>query len=79
MREKTISEAKEAASKEASKVMVSAREQIENEKLAAMTEVKNQAAKLAIEMAERVLRSELKDPGAQEAMVSRALDEVKMN
>ena len=79
MREKTISEAKEAASKEASKVMTSAREQIENEKLAAISEVKNQAAKLAIEMAERVLRSELKDPVAQEAMVSRALDEVKMN
>jgi len=79
MREKTIFEAKGAASEEAAKVLESAREQINNEKLAAMTEVKNQAAKLALEMAERVLRSELKDPEAQEAMVSRAMDEVKMN
>lgn len=57
----------------------SAREQINNEKLAAMTEVKNQAAKLAIDMAEKVLRSELKDPASQEKMVNRAMDEVKLN
>ena len=57
----------------------SAREQINNEKLVAMTEVKNQAAKLAIDMAEKVLRSELKDPASQEKMVNRAMDEVKLN
>ena len=79
IKENTISEAKELAKEEASKVLDSAREQINNEKLAAMTEVKNQAAKLAINMAEKVLRSELKDPASQEKMVNRAMDEVKLN
>tara|TARA_B100000497_G_C7694777_1_gene423869 strand:+ start:3253 stop:3747 length:495 start_codon:yes stop_codon:yes gene_type:complete len=79
IKENTISEAKELAKMEASKVLDSAREQINNEKLAAMTEVKNQAAKLAIDMAEKVLRSELKDPTSQEEMVNRAMDEVKLN
>lgn len=79
IKENTISEAKELAKEEASKVLDSAREQINNEKLAAMTEVKNQAAKLAINMAEKVLRSELKDPASQEKMVNRAMGEVKLN
>jgi hypothetical protein len=30
-------------------------------------------------MAEKVLRSELKDPASQEKMVNRAMDEVKLN
>ncbi len=79
MREKTISDAKSAASSEAAKVLETAREQIHNEKMAAMTEVKNQVAQLAVEMSERILRAELQNAAAQKAMVDRALQDVNLN
>jgi F-type H+-transporting ATPase subunit b len=67
------------ASAEASKVLEIARVQIHMEKMAAMTEVKNQVAQLAVEMSERILRAELSDAKAQAAMVDRALEDVKLN
>jgi F-type H+-transporting ATPase subunit b len=79
LRDKTIADAKMAASEEAAKVLESARIQINNEKMAAMTEVKNQVAQLAIDMSERILRAELKDAAAQKAMVDRAMQDVKLN
>jgi len=79
LRDKTIADAKTAASEEAAKVLESARIQINNEKMAAMTEVKNQVAQLAIDMSERILRAELKDAAAQKAMVDRAMQDVKSN
>ena len=79
LRDKTIADAKTAASEEAAKVLESARIQINNEKMAAMTEVKNQVAQLAIDMSERILRAELKDAAAQKAVVDRAMQDVKLN
>ena len=79
LRDKTIADAKTAAAEEAAKVLESARIQINNEKIAAMTEVKNQVAQLAIDMSERILRAELKDAAAQKAMVDRAMQDVKLN
>jgi F-type H+-transporting ATPase subunit b len=54
-----------------------ARIQIDNEKKAAMAEVKNQVAQLAIDMSERILRAELKDAAAQRALVDRAMLDLK--
>ncbi|NVK29065.1 MAG: F0F1 ATP synthase subunit B [Flavobacteriia bacterium] len=79
MKEKTIAEAKEAASSEADKIIAAAKEQIAHEKMAAITELKNQVASLSIEMAEKVLRAELKDTKAQTEMVERLVDDVKLN
>ncbi len=79
LRDKTIADAKTAASEEAAKVLDLARAQINNEKMAAMTEVKNQVAQLAIDMSERILRAELKDAAAQKVMVDRAMQDVTMN
>ena len=79
MRDKTISEAKEIASKEADKLIALAKEQIVQEKMAAITELKNQVASLSIEMAEKVLRAELKDQKAQTEMVERMVEDVNLN
>ena len=49
-----IAEAKAQATVEADKVMSSAREQINNEKIAAITELKNQVADLSIDIAEKI-------------------------
>jgi F-type H+-transporting ATPase subunit b len=54
-----IAEAKTKATKESERIITSAREQINNEKNAAISELKNQVASLSIEIAEKILKSEL--------------------
>lgn len=74
-----IAEAKTQATEEADKVMASAREQINNEKMAAITELKNQVADLSIDIAEKILKSELKDDSKQKEIVNNALKEAALS
>ena len=73
MKNEIISKAKETATNEADKIISSAKEQITNEKMKALTEHKNQVAAISIEMAEKVLGSELSNADAQKDLVNRAL------
>ena len=75
MKNEIISEAKDKANKEAEKLVSTAKEQILNEKMKAITELKNHVADLSIEMAERILNSELSDVAKQKELVSKALKE----
>ena len=75
MKSEIISKAKETATNEADKIISSAKEQITNEKMKALTELKNQVAAISIEMAEKVLGSELSNADAQKDLVNRALKE----
>jgi F-type H+-transporting ATPase subunit b len=59
--------------------MADARAQIQNEKMAALTDVKNQMGKLVIEVSEKVLRKELSDKSAQENYISTLAKEIKLN
>ena len=77
MKNEIISEAKDKASKEAEKLVSTAKEQILNEKMKAITELKNHVADLSIEMAEKILSSELSDVAKQKELVSKALKESK--
>lgn len=72
-----ISEAKDKANKEAEKLVSTAKEQILNEKMKAITELKNHVADLSIEMAEKILKSELSDVAKQKELVTKALKESK--
>ncbi|TYZ12531.1 F0F1 ATP synthase subunit B [Hymenobacter lutimineralis] len=74
-----IEQAKTKATEEGSRMIVQAREAIQNEKNAALAEVKNTAAKLSIDIAERILRRELADSPAQQQLVDSYLKEVKLN
>ena len=78
-KESIIGEAKAGAQKEADKIMQSARESIQGEKAAAMDELKNQVAKLSIEIAEKIIRTELSSDEKQKALVNTLLDEVNLN
>jgi F-type H+-transporting ATPase subunit b len=78
-KENIISEAKTGAQKEADKIMQSARESIQSEKTAAMDELKNQVAKLSIEIAEKIIRTELSSDEKQKALVNTMLNEVSVN
>ncbi|MCA8832254.1 F0F1 ATP synthase subunit B [Hymenobacter pini] len=74
-----IEQAKNKATEEGSRMILQAREAIQNEKNAALAEVKNTAAKLSIDIAERILRRELADQPAQQQLVDSYLQEVKLN
>ena len=73
IKEKMIADAKSQASAEAEKIITSAKEQINIEKMKAMTEIKNQVADISIEMAEKILRTELKDTKNQKKLIEEAL------
>ena len=74
-----IAEAKTKAQKDADRIMSSAREQITNEKNAAVTELKNQVATLSLEIAEKILRSELSSDEKQKALVTNLMKDVNLN
>ncbi len=78
-KDKIISEAKEQAKTEANKIVVEAQAAINAQKMAALTEVKNQVGKLVIEVSEKVLRKELGNKEAQEAHIKGLVDGVKLN
>ena len=70
---------KARATAEANTIVQQAREAIQQEKNAALAEVKNTAAKLSLDIAERILRRELTDPAAQTQLVDSYLKDVKLN
>lgn len=79
IREKMIADAKNTASKEGERMLASARENIQNEKNAAISELKNQVATLSIEIAEKILKSELSSDEKQKALVNTLLKDVNLN
>ena len=70
---KTIADAKNKASIEAEKIISSAKEQIKNEKMKAMTELKNEIADISIQMAEKIIKTELKDAKSQKKLIEEDL------
>jgi F-type H+-transporting ATPase subunit b len=78
MKESIISEAKGEAHAQATKVIDQAKATIESEKHAAIAEIKNQVAELSLEIAEKVMRSELSDKNKQIKLVEDMLKEVKL-
>jgi F-type H+-transporting ATPase subunit b len=74
-----VETAKQKANEEGARMIEHARESIENEKRAAITEVKNMAASLSLEIAEQILRKELSDKSAQQALAQEYIREVTLN
>jgi len=79
IKEEIISEAKKEAKKEADKILLDAKKSIKNEKMAAITELKNQVANLSINIAEKILKQELKDKESQQKLTDNILKETSFN
>jgi len=79
IKDKMINDAKSEAGSQAEKIIANAKEQIQNEKMAAVTDLKNQVAEMSIEIAELVLRKELSDKSKQGELVQEQLDKFKLN
>ena len=78
-KDKIINEAKDQAKAEAAKIMNETQAAIEAQKMAAITDVKNQVGKLVVEVSEKVLRRELANKDSQQEHIKSLVDEVKFN
>ena len=72
-------EAKQDASKQAEKMIADAKAAINNEKQAALSEVKGQVAGLVIQVTEKILREKLQDEKAQQALIDKYVKDVNLN
>lgn len=79
VKESIIEEAKQKAGREANRIVELAKENIQYEKMAAITDLKNQLAKLSIEIAEKILREELSAKDKQKELVKKFIKEVNFN
>ena len=78
-REAIVEQAQEKARQEGARLMEDARVAIEQEKKAAIADIRKHVATLSVEIAEKVLRSNLKDDAKQMALIDRMLDDVTTN
>jgi F-type H+-transporting ATPase subunit b len=76
IKDKIINEAKEQAKIEANKIIVDANNAIQNQKMAALTDVKNQIGHMVVEVAEKVIRRELGSKSEQESYIRTLADEL---
>lgn len=79
VKEEIIAEAKSKAQGDAAKILLAAKEDIEVQKLAVMADMKNAAAVLSVEIAEKVLSRELAAKGEQEKFIREIASKANLN
>jgi F-type H+-transporting ATPase subunit b len=79
IKDKITAEAGEIAEAESRKIMETAKNLIEEEKIAAINQIKVQIASLSLEIAEKILRKKLEDDAAKKELMHSLLDEFKLN
>ena len=79
IKSKIIADAESEATEKANKLIESAKTAIENEKSAAMKELKNTVVDLSLDIAEKLLSKELADKSKQVENIQDILDKSKLN
>ena len=79
IKDKMVAEAKVTAKEEGERIIESAREAIQNEKMAAVIEIKNQVATLSIEIAEKIVKEKLSTDEKQKTLVDGLVEEINLN
>ena len=79
IKDNIVANAKTTAKVEAEKIVAAARESIQHEKMAAITELKNQVAVLSIEIAEKILKSELSSADKQKTIIDNIVKDIHLN
>jgi F-type H+-transporting ATPase subunit b len=78
-KDQIINEARSKASTEAERIIAIARESINNEKMAAVTELKNQVAQLSLQVAEKLVKQQLSSDEKQKELANTLINELKLN
>ena len=73
-----VAQAKAEAKAEADKIIAQAQESIQNEKRAAITELKNQVAQISLDIAEKVIDSELESKEKQSKLVDQLIKDASL-
>lgn len=79
IKDSIISEAREKAKIEGNKMIEEAKHEIENQKMAAIIEVKNAAGTLVLDISEKILRRELSNKEEQVKYIGTLVKEAKLN
>ncbi len=74
-----IEEARKQAKEEYRRIVTDAREDIENQRMAMIIDLKNQLGMISIDIAEKILHKQLKGDKEQEQFVKSLVDEIKLN
>jgi len=77
--ERIIGRAKDDTKSITDKMLIDAQQQIQQQKMAALTEVKNEIGKLSVDVAEKILRKQLATAGSQNEYAAMLAEEIKMN
>jgi len=77
-RDAIVEQAQDKARSEGARLLDEARAAIDQEKKAAIADIRQQVATLSVEIAEKVLRANLKDDKSQMDLIDRMLDEVSV-
>ncbi|MBO4964234.1 MAG: F0F1 ATP synthase subunit B [Prevotella sp.] len=75
-RDVIVEKAQEKAREEGARLLGEAKAEIENEKQAAISDIRKQVVQLSVEIAEKVIRQNLSSDKAQMDLIDRMLDEV---
>lgn len=78
-RDTIVEKAQQKAREEGNRLLEEARHEIESEKQAAISEIRNQVAQLSVQIAEKVVRKNLSDDKAQMELIDRMLDDIPSN
>ncbi len=78
-RDTIVEKAQQKAREEGNRLLEEARHEIESEKKAAISEIRNQVAMLSVQIAEKVVRKNLSDDKAQMELIDRMLDDIPSN
>lgn len=78
-RESIVETAKQKAREEGVRLLSEAKAEIEQEKHAAIADIRKQVAELSVDIAEKILKQNLKDSNDQMRLIDKMLDEVTSN
>ena len=76
IRQETIGKAQNEATKEYERLLENARQAIENEKKTAITELQNELARHSINIAEKILREEMKNKQQYDKLIEKSIQEI---
>ena len=79
LKDSIVGEARAKATEESNRIIEAARMEIDNQKKAAITELKNQVATLSVDIAEKLTREKLSDSEKQKALNESLIAEIRSN
>ena len=79
MKDKMISDAKNDAKDQAARIIAEAQASINQQKMAALTDIKNHVGKMVVEVSEKIIRKQLSNPAEQEQYINTLTQDIKLN